>query len=446
MPPVRTASMSSSSIAAAAAKPMKTERTHEENQERAYIAASRRSDRSLEARVESARRASEIHKRRTGRSLRVTEQDVINEEMYEEEDDDLPMQYRRLTAHLHTSNAEFDRRLAAYLTNHVAMRAALGQATGLQNQSYPNAAQFASNQSPAQTMSTFSSQSLMGPPQSTSPTCYNQPTFASPRLSMKSPTHNRSASLANANNFVANMGGNGVQDRRNSMPLHSSPSRNEGQPAAKRLKSIHNLKLENLPKMDVPTPPHSESTNSKSPTPQPNHTQPLRPSEFPAPFDPSLFSQTNAALQSMPFSTTLPVESQHLLSGAFDPSDPMTSMLMGSSSMPMQSNYGYDSGSSKYGYGKDPSFSGMDQTLAPGFLDTSVSGFDMGMDPSSAFDSASPFATSAGGFGSGFDDMFRSNIFTHDAASGQVSPAGDREWQNFIDGNVWDDSSSQPNA
>ncbi|TGZ80237.1 hypothetical protein EX30DRAFT_349676 [Ascodesmis nigricans] len=74
-------------------KPVKSERTHEENQERAYIAASRRSDRSLEARVESARRASEIHKRRTGRALRVTEADVLNEEMYEEEEDDHYMRH-----------------------------------------------------------------------------------------------------------------------------------------------------------------------------------------------------------------------------------------------------------------------------------------------------------------------------------------------------------------
>lgn len=36
----------------------------------AYIAASRRSDRGLEARVESARHASEIHKKRTGHGLR----------------------------------------------------------------------------------------------------------------------------------------------------------------------------------------------------------------------------------------------------------------------------------------------------------------------------------------------------------------------------------------
>ncbi|KAH9828437.1 hypothetical protein Tdes44962_MAKER09296 [Teratosphaeria destructans] len=119
MPPVRTVT---------AIKPMKTERTHEENQERAYIAASRRSDRSLEARVESARRASEIHKRRTGRSLRVTEQDVINEEMYEEEDDDLPMQYRRLTAHLYSANVDFSNRLKAHIAGQAGMRDAFGAA------------------------------------------------------------------------------------------------------------------------------------------------------------------------------------------------------------------------------------------------------------------------------------------------------------------------------
>ena len=48
--------------------------------------------------------------------------------MYEEEDDDLPAQYRRLTAHLNTNSSDFNRRLATYLTNHVAMRQALDQA------------------------------------------------------------------------------------------------------------------------------------------------------------------------------------------------------------------------------------------------------------------------------------------------------------------------------
>ncbi|OBT53820.1 hypothetical protein VE04_05790 [Pseudogymnoascus sp. 24MN13] len=108
------------------AKAIKTERTHEENQERAYIAASRRSDRSLEARVESARRASEIHKRRTGRSLRVSEEDVINEEMYEEEEDDLPHHYRYHGAHLHSHPSDFNSpEFSDYLTNNLHVRTAL---------------------------------------------------------------------------------------------------------------------------------------------------------------------------------------------------------------------------------------------------------------------------------------------------------------------------------
>ncbi len=100
MPPLR-ASISS-------VKAMKTERTHEENQERAYVAASRGSDRSLEARLKSAGQASEIHRRRTGRTLRVAEQDVMNEEMYEEECNDVPKQYLHMTAQFQNQNADLD--------------------------------------------------------------------------------------------------------------------------------------------------------------------------------------------------------------------------------------------------------------------------------------------------------------------------------------------------
>jgi hypothetical protein len=183
-----------------------TERTHEENQERAYIAASRRSDRSLEARVESARRASEIHKRRTGRSLRVREQDVINEEMYEEEDDDLPLQYRHLTAHLRTGNLDFNNRLAAYLTNHVAMRSALEQSISHSYaQQYPNAPQFtnqyssfpspmfAHQQQPQQ----LQQQQIMQPSQSQA--VYRQAPYPAPRpqqVFQQPHQPNRSASFA----------------------------------------------------------------------------------------------------------------------------------------------------------------------------------------------------------------------------------------------------------
>jgi hypothetical protein len=48
--------------------------------------------------MESARRASEIHKRRCGRSFRITEEAVLNEEMYEEEDPDYGQRVSRLYA------------------------------------------------------------------------------------------------------------------------------------------------------------------------------------------------------------------------------------------------------------------------------------------------------------------------------------------------------------
>ncbi|KAF4455138.1 hypothetical protein F53441_2458 [Fusarium austroafricanum] len=99
----------------------KTERSHEENQERAYIAASRRADRSIEARVQSARMASEIHKKRTGKAFRITEEIVMKEEMYEEEDDDFPRSYRLLRQNMETSNPAFNARVDAYLTNRMAM-------------------------------------------------------------------------------------------------------------------------------------------------------------------------------------------------------------------------------------------------------------------------------------------------------------------------------------
>ncbi|KAI0141721.1 hypothetical protein GGR57DRAFT_399424 [Xylariaceae sp. FL1272] len=119
--PAPTATAMSADIQVPPAKVQKTERSHEENQERAYIAASRRADRSLEARVQSAKMASEIHRRRTGRGLKVSEEIVLKEEMYEEEEDDLPRSYRQLTAHLQTSSPEMNSRFSAYVSTQTAL-------------------------------------------------------------------------------------------------------------------------------------------------------------------------------------------------------------------------------------------------------------------------------------------------------------------------------------
>ncbi|KAK4242883.1 hypothetical protein C8A03DRAFT_10908 [Achaetomium macrosporum] len=66
----------------------KTHRTHEENQERAYIAASRRADRPIDQRMRSAFKASECRKKRTGRGLKITEKAVLGDEQYESDDEE----------------------------------------------------------------------------------------------------------------------------------------------------------------------------------------------------------------------------------------------------------------------------------------------------------------------------------------------------------------------
>lgn len=86
--------------------------------------------------------ASEIHKKRTGKGFKISEEIVMKEEMYEEEDDDLPRHYRALAAHLQTSSPDMNSRLSAYLTGQVAMASMARQkeVDKLFAESFPNAA------------------------------------------------------------------------------------------------------------------------------------------------------------------------------------------------------------------------------------------------------------------------------------------------------------------
>lgn len=431
------------------AKAVKTERTHEENQERyacflssladifsfsysAYIAASRRSDRSLEARVESARRASEIHKRRTGRSLRVTEQDVVNEEMYEEEDDDLPMQYRRLTAHLQTGSADFNRRLSAYLTNHVAMRSALDQAiTNSYAQQYPNAPQFAHNQNVYP--SPFAAQNI---PQQHSPSTYGQP-YPSPGTPGYRPAHQaRSTS--------------GSRDTPIYSPNMPAPS-----------------PVQTLPEMDHRRTSASSKSSSHSPTgapatPQSMHTRPTLPQtsstvnlkqeqasqQMRAPPQQSPVQQQHPAggmngLSNIgPFSTSLPTEAQMLLGSALDPNDPFTTMLMaGSENLPQSYSYNATPSTLQKPRSFNQSYDGMSATLAPSALDMSPR-YQIYAQPSTTI-SASPVSSSA--FHYPYDcslpEYSKGQVYTGGnsaAGSGTATPAGiDGSWDAFINDTSW---------
>ncbi|PWY76254.1 hypothetical protein BO70DRAFT_318432 [Aspergillus heteromorphus CBS 117.55] len=101
-------------------------RTKEENQERAFIAASRRKDRSLDARVESANRASSLHKQRTGKALLINRDIVEREAMYEEVDDRYQEKINRIMhAQSLQMNNDFNRNLMAVL--HASRPSALHQ-------------------------------------------------------------------------------------------------------------------------------------------------------------------------------------------------------------------------------------------------------------------------------------------------------------------------------
>ncbi|KEF62611.1 uncharacterized protein A1O9_00584 [Exophiala aquamarina CBS 119918] len=420
-------------------KAMKTERTHEENQERAYIAASRRSDRSLEARVESARRASEIHKRRTGRSLRVTEQDVINEEMYEEEDDDLPLRYRRLTAHLQTGSADFNRRLSAYLTQQVAVRNMMGQMSQSPYAQYPNMPY------QPQTANMFAPPLMPQANLGQSPTTsYRSVPYPSPHQTDYRQSHGRSYSMASLPNNKAPASPNltiqtPLDQRRLSTPTNIHTN-GETQQAG-----------------------HGIDTNNIKP--DPDYLHQAQSATFPPSGSfPPLWQDIG------PFTTSLPPEAQQMLAYApqFDVNDPNYTMLMHGSDQFISSPYypWHDMNQSGLkGMPVHPSaYPGMSATLAPSALEQHPMSQEepsqsnksstslVAHHKSSLTQSSLPptagldfnFSRESKGFDFGSMDMSREDSLqgmfkTSGMPSGQVTPAGEGFWDNFVMDGSWED-------
>lgn len=260
-------------------------RTHEENQERAYVAASRRSDRSLEARVESARRASKIHKRRTGRALRVTERDVSNEEMYEEEEEDFSVQYRKLAVHLQTGSIDFNKRLENYLGTQIAIRTAMVNANGNMH------------------------------PQQHHPNAYAQ--------------------VNNSPMVQSPMGMNQVHMLQMQMQQQNSQSMYSQGPYPQQWP-------QNIPSRSQPTPPtqldspvlHGNNVRSQSMTPSSFspfiHTPQTFNQSYPQ-YGADNVGQTGESNNYSPFGTALPANAQQLLGNTLDPNHPYTAQLMSGS-------------------------------------------------------------------------------------------------------------------
>ncbi|KAE8449982.1 hypothetical protein EG329_007121 [Mollisiaceae sp. DMI_Dod_QoI] len=408
MPPTRTLP----------AKAVKTERTHEENQERAYVAASRRSDRSLEARVESARRASEIHKRRTGRALRIREEDVANEEMYEEEDDGLPLRYRHIADHLNSTNMHMNNRIHAYLSTNMAMRSIVADAMASDHSyPYPNAPQFTNTFSPA--MGVQQAQHNRPLQQVQDPATFRYTPYPTsrppPQQGFQPSQHHRSASFASlpmrektteSQPSPAGPPGPPLDNRRMSMPP-SVPS-TAGSPLQMHtpasIHSVHSTPLQR------PTFSSRQSYGLQQPVSEPQQ-QPY-------------MAYAGSPLQQdfSPFTTQLPPEAQGLLGSTLDRNDPFNSMLMaGCDGLP--SNY-YD-----FGTPQTPATSNFAKQETHPTLD----GLGSTLAPPPAANQFGEDQNQASGF---FNDAFT-------AESKGVTPAGtpgeDKMWESFINNDHWDD-------
>ena len=263
--------------------------------------------------------------------------------MYEEEDDGLPLQYRRLTAHLQTGSADFNRRLAAYLASNVAMRSALDQAiTSSYEQQFPNARQFSHNQpgvfpSPLMTQNVGFHPAQQPPVHGSphSPHQYRQSPYPMPGgQGFRQPSH-RAGSIGTPANFTEGTSpgpaiSQQIHHRRQSMPASM-----HGQNQVMSPMSEH-----------APNSPAIASTSTTE-----NMWQFSGQSVHP-------HQQINLS----PFTTTLPLESQMLVGAALDPNDPFTSMLMaGGSSYTGSQFYDFNPKDAL----QHPNFDGINSTLAP---------------------------------------------------------------------------------
>lgn len=340
---------------------------------------------------------------------------MINEEMYEEEDDDLPFQYRRLTAHLQTGSSEFNRRLAAYLTNQVAMRSAMEQ---MVNNSYPQQypGQF---QHPQQNM--FQSPLMQQPHTPQSPmSSYRQAPYPSPHHPSFRGMHGRAySSVATAHPAQSNTG-QSFEHRRMSTPASVPPT---------------------------PGTIKTDGVNSES-----DYMRQTQSATMPQGNFPPLWQDMG------PFTTTLPPESQQMLGPALDHNDPFQASLMNGSDNFINHSYypWHEMSQGVKGMPVHPSaYHGMSATLAPAAL-TSHSGAVSSVTTPGT--SAGITATDSQAPSSGLDFNFSQEstdlnlkdlpkmLDSHSGSrpgSGQVTP-GDGFWENYVqDDNSWEEAVSQ---
>lgn len=249
--------------------------------------------------MQSARMASEIHKKRTGKGFKISEEIVIKEEMYEEEEDDLPRHYRALAAHLQTSSEDMNSRLNAYITNQVAMRtlARHQEVNRMFSESFPNASQMSQNLVQSVYFQPLA-ENQCGPAQPHNPQSFH------PNRSQSTSSHTSSMS-----------------PRRPSVPRQSRS------PVQLPSSADDQLSTPSL----TPGSGNSDTTRSHSPStfahqPQPYHIT-VPSSSMPGLIDPTLASVHDSSPQRSSFTAELPQETKLLAN--IDLGDPMAGAFFG---------------------------------------------------------------------------------------------------------------------
>lgn len=328
--------------------------------------------------------------------------------MYEEEDDDLPLQYRRLTAHLQTNSIDFNRRLAAYLTNQVAVRSAMEQMVNNPYNQPPNPIhpQYAGHPQQAMYNSPIMDQHVAQSPNSV----YRSTPYPSPHQPGFRRTHVRAYSVVAPNEISSNavswqgpsMLPNALDGRR-----MSAPAKNPSSPGS-RSADVNGIK---------PDPDYQRQIQSATVV-QSGHLA----GNFPP-----------VGQDMSPFATSLPPEAQQLLGPGLDPNDPFTSVLMAGSENYISNPY-YPWGNVQ-GNGKlvetaitmHTSCNGMSATLAPSVLESGADALlaTTATTPPSNYNNTMPSS------GLGFNFSQESKVFdsysrddsTQGLGSGQATPA-----------------------
>lgn len=268
--------------------------------------------------------------------------------MYEEEDDDLPTQYQRLNAHLHTTSVMFNKKLHDYIaTQHGVRNMFMSQ---YQNPSFQ---QYGGQMSPQSNgafgQNNWLNPTMMPPQQFNQQTPQNfgqqQSQSTQPQGVRSSPyhvpqrPHQRSASIAvpAAMDPSVQQGALSSQDaRRMSLPAQAGVD-DQSRPALSRGPSFA---------QQQPTSPHTDTASPLSGSGQ-RTPQLQADSETPV----STFSPMNYSLGSQmlggpnPLSMALPAESQQFVGSVLDPNDPRTAMFMSGSehiAQPFAPTYTYN--------------------------------------------------------------------------------------------------------